>query len=587
MRKTILYIAAATALMLTSCNDLLDKSPRDTFTNTPSFWDNENLVSSYSNAFYNFYGGASSTVFYLTNLSTKFSSPQLFYFNTLNDDQVNPSFQNWTYTTIPASSTAWSNRFTYIRSINYLLDNLKNSSLPEATKNKYEAIARMNRAQVYSELVKMYGDVQWEDHVVLSISDEATYGERDDADKVMENVLADLDFAIATLPSNTSDRTQWSKEMALAMKSDICLYWGTYCKYRTQDDNGKAADMTLAKKFLDESVKASEAIMSNGFFQLNDWTPDATGKVYTIYNSLDLAGNKEAIFYRHYAIDVLSHGLADYTSSSTTQSGITKDCVDAFLFKDGKPKATTICDTLDRAVKNANGNWSIQHFLANKDKRLSLLVDSIISFKGNGWIRNEPSPDGPLPAEMTSSTGYTVYKYDNPQMTIHYRTNTNTNYTDVPVFWYPVVLLNEAEAKAELGTITKDDLDKTVNLLLRRAGLPDLTMNPDADPANDEGVSNLLWEIRRCRRCELVCDKDYRYWDLVRWHQLDKLDTSVNTDANEGANVSNVEGADKDAVGYLKGSPKTRQYNKKYYLYPIPTNEIELNSKIHQNLNWQ
>src|SRR3712207_8291983 len=48
---------------------------------------------------------------------------------------------------------------------NYMLDGLKTSTLPEAEKTKYEAIGRMNRAWVYFQLVKMYGDVQWEESV--------------------------------------------------------------------------------------------------------------------------------------------------------------------------------------------------------------------------------------------------------------------------------------------------------------------------------------------------------------------------------------------------------------------------------------
>lgn len=171
-------------------------------------------------------------------------------------------------------------------------------------------------------------------------------------------------------------------------------------------------------------------------------------------------------------------------------------------------------------------------------------------------------------------------------MTISYRTNTNTNYTDIPLYWYPVILLNEAEAKAELGTITQDDLDKTVNLLLKRAELPNMTLTPEADPANNMGVSNLIWEIRRCRRCELVCDMNYRYWDLIRWHQLDKLDTNKYPNANLGANVSNIPGAS-NTNGYLNGTDAKRTFDHKYYLYPVPTNEILLNNKIQQNPNWE
>ncbi len=572
MKKSFLYIFAASALVLTGCNDLLDKNPRDTFTNGPAFWSNVNEVESYSNAFYSFYGTASS-----------------FYFNALNDNQVKPTFADWTFRTIPNKSSAWSGRFTKVRRVNYMLDGIKTSSLTDAEKAKFEAIGRLNRAWVYYELVKMYGDVQWEEKVILDPNDEAVYGPRNDRDEVMDKVLADLDFAIANLPTIGKDKTTWSKEMALAIKSEVCLYEGTFCKYRTQADNGKAADATRAAKYLGESVKASEALM-NGKFKLNEWKPNASGKIYTIYNSLDLSTNSEVIFYNNYEKDVKGHGLCDFTCSSTTQNGLTQDAVNAFLFKDGKPLATTTMDTNDAAVKNANGNYSISHLLKVKDKRLSLLVDSIICFKGHGWVRNEPSPNGPLPAETTASTGYTIYKYDNPQMELYYRTNTTTNYTDIPLFWYSVILLNHAEAKAELGTLTQADLDKTINLLQKRAELPNMTLTPDADPANNMGVSNLIWEIRRVRRCELMCDLDFRYWDLVRWHQLDKLDSNTYPAINRGANITNLAdktGQNVDAKNYLIGTSATRKFEAKYYLYPVPSNEIMLNEKqVRQNPNW-
>ena len=55
MKKSILYIIAASALMLTSCDDFLEKNPRDTFVNNPAFWSNNNLVESYANRFYAYY----------------------------------------------------------------------------------------------------------------------------------------------------------------------------------------------------------------------------------------------------------------------------------------------------------------------------------------------------------------------------------------------------------------------------------------------------------------------------------------------------------------------------------------------------
>lgn len=573
MKTKILYISLAALFMLSSCDQLLDKDPRDTFVNDKAFWSSENQLTSYSNSFYEFYGTAHS-----------------FYFNSLNDDQANPSFDNWTFTTVPNKSANYSGNFTNIRQINFMLDGLKISTLPTNRKTQYAAIARLNRAWVYYQLVKMYGDIQWESNVIDDVNSEDVYGPRTDRDIVMDSVLQDLDYAVQHIPSNTADKTLWSKELALAMKSDVCLYEGTFCKYRTLADNGKAPDLSRANHYLQECANASESIRTSGKFTLNAWTPNASGKIYTIYNSLDLSTNQEVIFYNHYEKDVKSHGLCDFTCSSTTQSGITKDAVDAFLFKDGRPLATTTLNTNDEAQLDAQGNYSIVHLLQNKDKRLSLLIDPIICFKNHGWIRNEPSPDGPLPAEMTSSTGYTIYKYDNPQMDLYHRTNANTNYTDIPLFWLATILLNEAEAKAELGSITQTDLDNTVNLLQARAELPALSLTPAADPANNMGVSALIWEIRRTRRCELMCDLGYRYWDLVRWHQLDKLDSQQHPNINTGANIRLVSDQTGLSVAgnYLKATSSTRIFQPKYYQYPIPSNELDLNKNIgmKQNPGW-
>ena len=574
MKKSIIYIFAASILLLfASCNDFLDKNPRDTFTNNPEFWSNTNDVQSYSNKFYNNYVGFN-----------RGGNYGWFYFKSLSDDQANATFDNWTYTTVPATSGNWSDAFTEVRRADYSLQELKTSTLPASDKLYYTAVDKLNRAWEYYQLVREYGDVEWINYPILDLNDTNIYGKRVDQDVVMDSVLNDLNYAITNLPSNVSDKTKWSKEMAEAMKSDICLYEGTYCKYRTLADNGKAPDMDRAKKYLQESEGASEALMGSSRYSL-------TPNYGEIYNSLDLSSNPEIIFYRNYEKDIVMHGTVDFTSGSSEQLGITKDAVNAFLFKDGKPLATTTLDKDDKAVANQNGDYSVEGMLKNRDKRLSVLIDSIICFKGHSWARLDENGKAPNAAQqMTSSTGYTIRKYDNTTLDSYYRNNTNTNYTDAPIYWYAVILLNEAEAKAELGTITQSDLNQTINLLQSRAGLPDLTLQPEADPANNMGVSNLIWEIRRCRRCELMTDNWYRYWDLVRWHQLDKLDSQQHPDINRGANVSNV---DKNTMtvdndNYIIGTTKTRTFDKKYYLYPVPSNELNLNKdNIKQNPGWE
>ena len=570
MRKSIILALAAAAFTLTSCDDFLEKDPRNTFTEEPSLWNNENVVESYTNRFYTNFVGFSQSGAY-----------GWFYFKSLGDDQARSSLDDWTYKTIPSTSSEYNNWFTEVRRANFVLQKLSTSTLKDDVKSKYTAIARLARAWDYYMLVREYGDIEWIDYPITDPDDEKIYGERDKRDVVMDKVLEDLDYAITNLGSS-SDKTKWSKNMALAMKSDICLYEGTFSKYRTTTENDLAPDPDRAKKYLEESAKASEALM--GKYKLSD-------KYGDIYNSLSLNSNNEIIFFRNYKKDVVMHGLVDYTCGSTEQWGITRDAFDAFLFKDGKPLANTGLDKSDLAVKNADGNYSIKKALDNRDPRLSVLIDSIVCFKGHGWKRPAPAAAGG--ANMTSATGYTIFKYDNQTLESYYRTNTTTGYTDAPIFWYSVILLNYAEAKAELGTITQADLDNSVNLIQKRAFGNDnakITLNPEHDDANNHGVSDLIWEIRRARRCELMLDNWYRYWDLIRWHQLDKIDThdypKVNMGAHVGTNITVEDGPTITSDGYIQATKAERRFDKKYYLYPIPSQQITLNPAIKQNFGW-
>ena len=568
MKDIKLLLAGVAVCLLTGCNDMLDKNPRDTFTNNSVFWSNTNAVESYTNKFYDNYVGYSQS-----------GSFGWYYFKSLGDDQGNSGFDNWLFTTVPSTSAYWTDGFKEVRRANYVIQNVAQSSMSAADKAYYTAIARLNRAWQYYQLVREYGDVEWLSEVITDPDDNHVYGERTPRDVVMDSVRCDLDYAVEHLPTVT-DKTKWSKHMALAMQSDVCLYEGTFAKYRTQQDNGLASDAARAAKYLKASADAAEALIASGSYRL-------TAQYGEVYHSDDLGNGTETIFYRNYGKDLVMHCLIAWTCGSAEQYGLTKDAFDAYLFTDGRPLATTTLDKNDCATPNAKGNCSIAKALEVRDKRLGLTIDSIVCFKGHSWAR--VNDEGVADAElMTSATGYTIRKYDNLALDKYYRTYTYTNYTDAPLYWYAVVLLNYAEAKAELGTATQTDLDRSVNLLQVRAGLPPLTLHPDADPANNMGVDNLLWEIRRSRRCELIADNWYRYWDLVRWHQLDKLDSYQHPNINLGANLANIENVEVSVNEdkYIVVCNKKRKYDKKYYLFPVPTNELNLNPNNTQNPGW-
>lgn len=560
-------IIAVIGIITTSCNDMLDKSPLDRFENDPTFWNNASNVEGLTNSFYNEFTA------YGNN-----SGYGLFYFKTISDDQIGNPFKEWEFTSVPASSNIWNNGWAEIRLSNLIIENVEKSSLSYNDKIKFLSIAKLMRAWQYYNLVRFYGDLQWIDKSLTINDNDILYGERINRDVVMDYVLDDLNYATTNMPVSSSKIT-WSRNMANAMKADICLWEGTFRKYRTKEENNLSPDCNGAERFLKACTDACEYIFSQGF-RLND-------SYQGNYNSIELTNNPEMIFYKQYKQGILSHSLIDYTCSSTAISGMTKDAFDAYLFLDGKPRALTTLNTDDAGYVSYNEdtkqhNIIISKLLSVRDKRLSETIDSVVYFKGSTWAR---TLDG---MQMTSTTGYGCKKYDNTAIPLNYRNQAATNYTCAPIYWLSVVYLNYAEAKAELGTITQDDIDNTINLLNTRAGLPSLNLNPGfTDPANNHNVSDLIWEIRRARRCELMFDNWNRYWDLVRWHQLDKLDTNTYPALLMGANISNAVNPQVSTLNnYIFSQDKSRTFNKKYYLYPIPSGEISLNAKLTQNPFW-
>lgn len=571
--KNTILIALAT-LMMVSCSDFLDKGPLDTFTND-NFWTNENNVTGYANTFYQTFLGYGNA-----------GGSGLFYFRTLSDDQAGGSFAEWTHQNVPASSTSWRDGWVEVRRANVLIENVDNVNMSDEAKNHWRGLGRLMRAWHYYDLVRSYGDVPWVD-ISLDITDDAyLYGARENRDVIMDRVLEDLNYACANMYDNNS-KTTLNRNVAYAMKAEICLFEGTFRKYRKAEDGQTAPDMTGANKFLNETKTAAAYLMGKNFSLNSSYQEN--------YNSTSLANNPEMIFYKAYKQDVLQHSLIAYISSSTQLNGMTKNAFESYLFTDGRPLALTTMDTSDEAemiigTRVVAGNTvpdtvlSIRKLLEVRDQRLVQTIDTALCYVGRGFTRYGTG------ISMTSSTGYGVSKYDNPELDEMYRNQTTRNFTHAPIFWLAPVYLQFAEAAAELGDITQVDLDNSINKLKQRAGLPPLTIDVGfSDPANNMGVSDLIWEIRRERRTELMFDNWTRYWDLVRWHQLDKLDSTTNPDILLGANIVNDPyNLVIDKVGdYIDGSKeKTRVFDKKHYWYPIPSDQISLNPQLVQNPGW-
>jgi hypothetical protein len=312
------------------------------------------------------------------------------------------------------------------------------------------------------------------------------------------------------------------------------------------------------------------------------------------------------ILYKHYNYPTLGHSVIDYTCGSTIVNGMTKDAFNAYLSEDGD--LMTYEDDHGTLV---NGKPNVGAQIAKRDPRLAVHVDAALQFPGNGVARYADDPTteaGKNASESTSSTGYGVLKFDTKQLDRVRRQSIGQGDTDAPIFWLAVIYLNYAEAKAELGEFDADIQGKTLDKLRARAGI---LWGFDWSSVNDPraatlmpGVSQLIYEIRRERRVELMYDMNDRYYSLQRWHKLDLLDTQKHPDIKKGAWIGTANDADKlfdvaaaeaagdshpnvDADGYIDcSSDNNRIYHPKYYLFPIPSDQQTLNPEIGQNWGW-
>ena len=154
------------------------------------------------------------------------------------------------------------------------------------------------------------------------------------------------------------------------------------------------------------------------------------------------------------------------------------------------------------------------------------------------------------------------------------------------------MLLNYAEAKAELGTLTQADLDMTVNKLRDRVDMPHLDMgNITTDPNwNFPDLSPVINEIRRERRIELVSE-GLRAFDIKRWAAADELIVGKRPKGFLASQLAKNP-YPVDANGFL--DPYQNQIPNGYgfnldrdYLDAIPKTQIELNPNLTQNPGWQ
>lgn len=483
-----------------------------------------------------------------------------------------------------------------LREINLFFDNYQRCT-DEAGRDKYEGVARFFRAWFYFDKVKRFGDVPWYETVIQTGDIDLLYKARDSREFVVSKIIQDLETAVDKLgDERASDQvTRWT---ALALLSRVCLYEGTFRKYHTE--LGIQGSDTLLQK----AYEAAGRVMDESGYTLY-----STGNPDTDYRDLFASTLKEdeVILGRRYSLTLNQMHNVNYYLTSRTQRdiGLTKDLVDSYLQLNGMPFTS----------KTGYATMGFYDEMQSRDRRLAQTIRSLGYQRIGGTATL-------LPDFAATMTGYQLCKFLSDET----QDGDGASYQDVAFIRYAEVLLNYAEAKAELGIITQDDIDRTIRLIRSRVSMPNLDMtfanqSPDAVLAalypNVSGSNQgIILEIRRERRIELVME-GFRWDDLVRWKagkllephfigmyfpSLGEFDldgdgapdlmlytgTAPSTTAAQSVEIGGVlqltEGDHGNLIGF---KDNTKQFDEsRDYLYPLPTGDLLLNENLVQNPNW-
>lgn len=495
--------------------------------------------------------------------------------------------------TVPSSGGGWD--FAKIRAVNFLFENYNEEKIAMSPKEYYPYLgeAYFFRAYLYFKLVVTFGDVPYLDKV-LDMDSEELYNPRTPRQQVIDSVIADLDKAIEYMISGSNnDGMRLNKECAQLFKSRVCLYEGTWEKYH--DGTVFGVSDPKIDEYMEEAADAAKDLIESNKYRLYT-TGNPKNDYYATFSQTYFSGIPEAMLWEKYSIELEKpHTLGGgYTMSSLSGVGLTKNYIDDFLCSDGLPKAVSPL---------YKGDTTLMAVMANRDSRLNQSV----------FAPGDPELIDPYPA------GDTIYVWERALLGISAWPGANPTgyewkkgfvpnpaqspfgwggscYTGTIIFRFAEALLNYAEAKGELGTITQADIDMTINKLRERVGMPHLDIN---NISNDPDwvfpdLSPIINEIRRERRVELA-GEGLRWNDLARWraHKIfagkrflgAKFDPVMYPDRVPGVDLFLNEDGYVDHL--QKRLPEGFKFNpERDYLDPLPTDQLTLNKNLDQNPGW-
>lgn len=566
---SITLLLTGVLLGMTSCNDFLDETPRNSLSPESYFYEETQLLSYVDDIYpkilpgssgnsYGFYAGDNGTDNQIDrNAPSRFDEGQ--WKVPLNDD-------NWGFETIYRINYFFSQVMPRFgndlngseNTIKGNLDNVKH----------YIGEMYFLRAAEYFSRYQKFGDFPIITEPLNDNQEELTEAsKRFPRNEVARFILDDLETAIQLLGSKDLASTRINRDAALLLKSRVALYEGTWLKYfkgtafvpgsSEWPGNKGGSDYQYPSGsidnevdfFLTEAMEASKEVADKYVDQLTQNTgilqqdvSEPNNPYYDMFASEDLSTYPEVLLWRQYVQGVASNDMALAANQGNWGVGVTRSFVQNYLMKDGTP--TYHHGSYTDGDGYYMGDKTIMDVRMNRDERLVLFLKEpqqknvlIESIKGLSVYMEEPYPSitsGDVQRAYT--TGYALRKagaFDTKYLV------QNQGSIGIPIYRAAEALLNYMEASYEKSGNGSLDWDQDAmrywNALRTRAGITGsiqstisaTTMAKEAE--NDWGaysggtlVDPIIYNIRRERRCEFISE-GLRYMDLCRWRAMDQL----------------------------------------------------------------